>query len=223
MPGQPAQETRALGYPPAWTRVQLPATVQMAATVVAQVAVKVGRFCANQGVVTQQHRHARTRVCVRCRVCKIEWASRGMCVRLTINVHLGAVGLTIHVLMLPLASFHALLQLTAQMAATALRLVTATQSVVTMMLSQDSAMGLVPAQTFVLRNAPLRLCLCGCECGTMTDCETGCCADNKCKLKDSCPTPGGCTGNEGRAVGCNCDHSWQCKSQWCVKGKCTDH
>ena len=111
--------------------------------------------------MTQQHRHARTSLCALQSVQNRVAEQRDVCARLTINVHLGAVGLTIHVLMLPLASFHALLQLTAQMAATALRLVTATQSVVTMMLSQDSAMGRVPAQTFVLRNAPLHLCLWG--------------------------------------------------------------
>ena len=63
----------------------------------------------------------------------------------------------------------------------------------------------------------------GCHCDTLTDCETGCCADDMCKTKDSCPTPGGCGRKEGRAVGCQCTHSWQCMSQWCVEGKCSDH
>jgi hypothetical protein len=55
------------------------------------------------------------------------------------------------------------------------------------------------------------------------DCETNCCTDGRCKLSDSCPTPGTCGTKENKAVGCACTHSWQCKSQWCENLKCTDH
>ena len=63
----------------------------------------------------------------------------------------------------------------------------------------------------------------GCGCNSVGDCETNCCTDGRCKLSDSCPTPGTCGTKENKAVGCACTHSWQCKSQWCENLKCTDH
>ena len=53
-------------------------------------------------------------------------------------------------------------------------------------------------------------------------------ADNLGKLSDgkttcvSGPAPTGCTADSGRANGCDCGHSWQCKSSWCEDAICKD-
>jgi|EP00947_MAST-08B_sp_MAST-8B-sp1_P006531 hypothetical protein len=53
-------------------------------------------------------------------------------------------------------------------------------------------------------------------------------ADNLKKLSDgkttcvSGPAPTGCTAAGGRPNGCDCEHSWDCKSEWCEDATCKD-